>query len=165
MSWLVVKTKHNCEQKAKLNLERQGFTTFLPLVDVEKVIRGKKQVLRQAFFPSYIFAEYDQHCRLYQAKIRSSIGVIQVVSFGTSPSLVADSVITAIRERLMAANVAPVFSKGDAVTVKQGPFAGVDGIFQCSTGEQRATVLLQILANQTRVELGFDEFVEKQTQS
>lgn len=164
MSWLVVKTKHNCEQKAKLNLERQGFTTFLPLVDVEKVIRGKKRVVRQAFFPSYLFVEYDQHCRLYRAKIRSSIGVIQVVGFGTTPAFVAEPVITAIRQRLAVASAAPVFSRGDVVTVKQGPFAGVDGIFQCSTGEQRATVLLQILANQTQVELGFDEFVEKQTQ-
>ena len=64
MGWLVVKTKHKCEQKATLNLERQGFSTFLPLIDVEKVIRGKKVSIQEPLFPSYLFAEYDEHCQL-----------------------------------------------------------------------------------------------------
>ena len=161
MSWLVVKTKHKSEQKAMLNMERQGFTTFLPMIDVEKITRGKKVKVQEPLFPGYLFTKYDEHCQLYQAKIRSTFGVTQVVSFGQEPAKAHDSIIESIKNKLVVTPETPVFNAGDAVVVKSGPFSGVDGIFECSTGDERAIILLRILENQTRMELGFDEFEGK----
>lgn len=161
MSWLVVKTKHKSEQKAMLNMERQGFTTFLPMVNVEKITRGKKVHVKEPLFPGYLFTKYDEHCQQFQAKIRSTFGVTQVVSFGLEPAKAHDHIIDSIKYKLELTPEQPLFSPGDYVVVKSGPFSGVDGIFECSSGEERAIILLKILQNQTRMELGFDEFEVK----
>ena len=40
MPWIVVQTKSKCEQKANLNLERQGFVTYFPKL-LQKVKKKK----------------------------------------------------------------------------------------------------------------------------
>ena len=39
--WAVVRTKPNQEIRAKINLENQGFSTYLPILNQKKFYRGK----------------------------------------------------------------------------------------------------------------------------
>ena len=41
-----------------------------------------------------------------------------------------------------------LFEVGQKVVITQGPFAGIEGIFQMSDGEQRVMVLIEIMSKQ-----------------
>jgi transcriptional antiterminator RfaH len=42
---------------------------------------------------------------------------------------------------------------GDKVRVFDGPLAGVNGLFQAESGEDRALLLIEMMGRQTRVEV------------
>ena len=53
--WYLVHTRPNSERKAELNLQAQGFATFLP--QIEKTIRHARRLktVRRPLFPRYLF--------------------------------------------------------------------------------------------------------------
>ena len=58
-TWYVARTKTGGELRARLNLERQGFGTFLPR-EPRQMKRGRQQVVvLKALFPGYIFVDLD----------------------------------------------------------------------------------------------------------
>ena len=57
--WFLVRCKAKQEQRASLNFANQSIASYYPIIDVVKVRRGKKQVVREALFPGYIFVYLD----------------------------------------------------------------------------------------------------------
>ena len=55
MHWYLVHTKPRQEVVALLNLERQGYECYLPLIRVERVRRHFAQIVTEAMFPRYRF--------------------------------------------------------------------------------------------------------------
>jgi transcriptional antiterminator RfaH len=43
------------------------------------------------------------------------------------------------------------FHQGDLVTLTEGPFRGLNGVFMSYDGEERAIILLEILHKQTKL--------------
>ena len=155
--WHVVHTKPRLEQQAFDNLERQGYVCFLPTLDVEKVSRGKFSVATEPLFPRYVFIQLEHATadaglnKQSWAPIRSTLGVQRLVSFGTSPAVVEDALITELAAH-HEARQAPVaiFHANDPVVIKTGAFAGIEGIYQrlaqMPSGEARAFVLIELLS-------------------
>ena len=52
--WAVVRTKPNQEIRAKTNLENQGFSTYLPILNQKKFYRGKWTDYNEIIFKGYI---------------------------------------------------------------------------------------------------------------
>lgn len=152
--WYLVHTKPKQERRALDNLQRQGYPCFLPLVPVESVRRGRLAVVEQALFPRYLFIQLDDslHARAW-GPVRSTLGVTRLVSFGLQPARVPDDLIAQLRQQLqdLAAAPQPLFQPGQTVRVTQGPFAGLDCIYQMPDGDQRAIVLLTLLQRPVRV--------------
>jgi transcriptional antiterminator RfaH len=159
--WHVVHSKPRREQQALENLERQGYTCFLPTLDVEKIARGKFQIATEPLFPRYVFIQLEHATKnaglnmQSWAPIRSTLGVQRLVSFGASPAVVDDALIAelATHNATLQTPVA-IFEANDSVVIKQGAFAGVEGLYQRLTqlpsGEARAFVLIELL-NKTSV--------------
>jgi transcriptional antiterminator RfaH len=155
--WHVVHTKPRLEQQALENLERQGYTCFLPTLDVQKVSRGKFRIATEPLFPRYVFIQLEHAAedaglnKQIWAPIRSTLGVQRLVSFGTNPAVVGDELIAelAAHHEVRQAPV-EIFHVNDAVVIRQGPFAGVEGIYQrlakMPSGEARAFVLIELLS-------------------
>ena len=59
-SWYLVVTKPQSEFKARDNLLRQGYETYLPLVQTACRRNGKKIQRTEAFFPRYLFISLDK---------------------------------------------------------------------------------------------------------
>lgn len=154
LHWYLVHTKPRQEERALENLQRQGYPCFLPQVPVESVRRGRVVVAQQALFPRYLFIQLDDSLQARAwGPVRSTLGVTRLVTFGVQPARVPDDLIDQLRQQVqdLAADPQPLFRPGQAVRITQGPFAGLDCIYEIPDGDQRAIVLLTLLQRPVRV--------------
>ena len=151
--WYLVHTKVRQEQVALTQLERQGYPCFLPLLNTEKLRRGKLQVVQEPLFPRYLFIRLDTGTQSQSwAPIRSTLGVSRLVMFGQTPGRVGDELIEQLQAQHTAQMpVQALFQPGDAVTITQGPFAGIEAVYHMANGEERVMVLLDILSKQVKM--------------
>lgn len=156
-AWYLVHTKPRLEDTALLNLERQGYTCYLPRLQVEKIRRGKAVVVSEALFPRYLFVRLDASGQGQSwAPIRSTLGVSALVRFGSHPARVDEALVDLLRSREQTLAQVTLFTPGDAVRITDGPFAGIEAIYQAPDAERRSLVLLEILSKIVvmRVETG-----------
>jgi transcriptional antiterminator RfaH len=149
-AWYLVHTKARQEDTAITNLQRQNFRCYMPLLHLEKVRRGKSVVVAEPMFPSYVFVQLDTSDNIKGqswSPIRSTLGVRDLVKFGGHPAKVEADLITALheREQLQQSNPQALFAPGDKVVVTDGPFAGIEAIYQTADAEQRSMILLSML--------------------
>lgn len=155
LNWYLVHTKIRQEQCALENLERQGFSCFLPMMQIEKVRRGKVEVVAEPLFLRYLFVQLeDAGTGLSWAPIRSTSGVSRLVTFGTTPARASDELIGVLQSQCQAAStVEQLFTPGERVTIKDGAFAGLEAIYQMRDGESRVLVLIDIMSKSARLAL------------
>ncbi len=149
--WYVVHTKSGGENLAVVNLGRQGFTTYCPLI---RSIPPKLK--RVPLFPRYLFVELDIDAAPWRC-VNGTIGVTGLVQFGPRPSAVPDGVVEELMKRendeglVVLPNPVPRFRAGDRVVVSHGPFVEQLGVVNRMTGAQRAELLLQFMGRQVKV--------------
>jgi transcriptional antiterminator RfaH len=154
MHWYLIHTKPRQEQRALDNLLRQGYECFLPMLAVEKLRRGRVHLVQEALFSRYLFIRLGTGLvGQGWGPIRSTQGVTRLVTFGSEPAKIETQLVTLLREQQdEAANPAKLlFTPGDLVRIKDGPFAGLQGVYQMTDGEQRAMVLLEILSKPAKL--------------
>jgi len=148
LHWYLVHTKPRREQCALEHLERQGFACYLPMLRTEKLRRASLDTCDEPLFPRYLFIELglDLQARSW-GPIRSTVGVSRLVTFGAMPAKVPEGLIDQLRlqETQLRGEVVPLFQPGQRVRVTQGPFAGLEGVFQIAEGERRVLVLIEML--------------------
>jgi transcriptional antiterminator RfaH len=59
---------------------------------------------------------------------------------------VDDTLVDLLRQREQATRAEAMFTSGDAVVITDGPFAGLEAIYQTADAERRAFILLEILS-------------------
>lgn len=161
MHWYLVFTKPRQEQVALENLERQGYRCYLPQWQVEK----KKQRGRSAaewapvaepLFPRYLFIELDTGpTGPSWGPIRSTTGVTSLVRFGLQPAKAPAGLIDTLRamEAQHAQTAARPLEPGDLVSLREGPFAGLQAVFECQDSNARITLLLEVMSRPVRVQV------------
>ena len=152
-NWYLIHTKIRQERVALENLERQGFECFLPLMRAEKLRRGALQVVQEALFPRYLFIRLGSGLGSQSwAPIRSTLGVSRLVTFGLIPAKIDDDLIGVLRNQSESSDVVlRHFEPGEQVVVTDGPFVGVEAIYQMADAEGRVMVLLNILSKQVKM--------------
>ena len=156
LNWYVVHTKPRQEQRALENLEAQGYCCYLPVIQAEKIRRQKLILEQEPLFARYLFIELDASSGGKSwAPIRSTLGVSKLVAFGDEPIKVDTQLIELLREKNLplAEQTISLHSPGDKVQIKDGPFAGIEAIYEMSDGEARAMVLIELLSKTTRLTL------------
>lgn len=156
MFWYVVHTKPKQESRALLNLERQGFHCFLPMIPKKKVKSKAFEIIQEPLFSRYLFIELDTTLSGKSwAPIRSTLGVSKLVTFGNEPARVNPGLIELLRnqENTLAASPVAQYQPGDIVCIKEGPFRGLEAIYQMDDGEMRAMVLIELLQKPTRLQV------------
>lgn len=155
MQWYVVLTKPRQEQRAADNLLAQGGTVFLPMLPVERIVRGKRCLVEEVLFPGYLFLQLPADSVLH-SKVRSTFGVRGFLRFADQVVTVADAIIEDIRQRITLPASNEVFQPGEAVQFSSGPLKDYQAVFSGYSGEERAIVLISLLGqqNQLLVDLG-----------
>jgi len=160
LRWYLIRSKPLAETVAQLNLEQQGYETYLPRLG-HSVRRGnRRKDCVSALFPRYLFLRLNEG---YQplGPVRSSVGVTSVVRFGLSYAAVADEIIRDLRAREEADGLhrlqgRPMLTPGAPVRVTMGPFDGLEGVFERESGEDRVVVLLRLLGQDAHVRISTD---------
>ncbi len=152
-NWFLIHTKIRQEQIALDNLQRQGFECFLPLVRAEKLRRGALKVVQEPLFPRYLFTRLGTERESQSwGPIRSTLGVSRLVTFGQTPASIEAELVAEIRDRTERTDVQlRHFQPGEQVTVTEGPFLGMEAVYQMTDGEGRVMVLLNILSKQVKL--------------
>lgn len=146
--WYLVTTKPKSEFKAQENLLRQGYETYLPLIQTSR--RRNSQMINRTepFFPRYLFIHLNKESDNW-SPIRSTIGVSGLVRFGGLPAAVPENMITNLKnnenESGLQVYAKKVLKQGDKVDVIAGPFEGYTAIYQKMKNTERVSVLLDIV--------------------
>lgn len=149
--WYLVATKPKQERRAAEHLNNQSIEHFLPEVEVEKSLRGKRSVRIEPLFPGYLFVALPKSS-VFWSKIRSTRGIRDVIRFAGKPAVVMPDIIKQLKstigsdEKPLKLSMLP--KQGDSVEIKDGPFKGLSAIFQSFDGEERAIILLDLLGKQ-----------------
>ena len=155
-SWYLIFTKPRQEEVALTNLTRQGYGAYLPRVRQLRKRRGKRLHIVEPLFPRYLFIRLDSHTDNW-TPIRSTLGVMSLVRFGTEPARVPDDLVTRLKSHEDAEGLhewaEPKLAVGDRVRVVEGPLAGYEGILLAKSGRERVVLLLDMLGSQMRAQL------------
>ena len=159
-NWYVVATKTREEEKARVNLERQGYSAFLPKLSLKKRRKGHWQVVTESLFPGYLFVALELG-EDDPAPIRSTVGCIGLVRFAHAYTPVPGELIESLQAIESETNdVEAPFKPGDKVRFVSGPLAGIEAVFDMARGGDRAQVLLQLLGKDQRITVGIDEMIK-----
>jgi transcriptional antiterminator RfaH len=154
MHWFLVYTKPRQEKCALQNLEQQGYSCYLPLLSKEKLSQGALALSEEPLFPRYLFIKLAQD---FMAKswspISSTRGVSRLVRFGAEPARVDDALVETLRAHEASVLNEPVrlHKVGERVQLTQGPFSGIEGIYQMADGDRRVMVLIELLSKEVVV--------------
>ena len=141
--WYVVQTKPRQEFRAEAHLRNQGFRCVLPTLQAERIRRGKRVFANEPLFARYLFIELSALDAKWSV-LRSTRGVSRLVEFGGVPAKLPAVWIENFQCQAMAPR--RLFEPGQRVVVTQGPFSGLEGIYEMPDGESRAIVLMELLS-------------------
>ena len=147
--WFLIYTKPRQEERAKENLENQGFKTFLPMIAYEEIKQPKLYSLKP-MFPRYLFAKFNAEKKNW-VNIKSTRGVSHLITFGDKLTEVPDSVVDFLKTKVDDHDVVklkvtrPLFQKGDKLLINKGVFQGKQAQFLSSTGKERVRILLKLM--------------------
>ena len=157
-SWHLIYTKAKKEKVALDNLTCQNFQCYLPLINKEKILRGKKILTEEPAFPRYLFVRLSHDGQQNWSLIRSTIGVSHIVNFGGLAASLDDELIYNLKQKIDKALVVKAFSIGDKVEIIKGPFKGMEAIFNTYKGEERALLFLNFMAKNLTAKFDFRDF-------
>jgi transcriptional antiterminator RfaH len=158
--WYVVQTHPHAEAKAARHLQRQWFETYLPRYLKKRRHARRVESVAAPLFPRYLFVAVDMTTQRWLS-IRSTFGVTRLVCDGDRPAAVPMGVLDALRRRedatgLVQLDLRPRFAPGDKVSVLGGAFQDCLGLYEGMSGNERVTILLELLGRKVRVTLDSD---------
>ncbi len=172
--WYVVHTYSQFEksvQRALLEkIERAGMQDMFGqvLVPVEEVVElksGQKSISERKFFPGYLLVEMEMtdetwHLVKNLPKVTGFLG-----GSAMKPSPISQKEVDNIMQQMQAGVEKPrpkvLFEVGEAVRVKEGPFADFNGMVEdVNYDKSKLRVAVTIFGRSTPVELNFGQ-VEK----
>lgn len=148
LRWYVVNTKVNAEQSARLHLERQGYSVFLP--SFRRTVRHARTLreTRSPLFPSYLFVQFDAAWTRWRP-INGTVGVRAVVTGGDGrPAPVPEPIMAQLFARCPREIMEwreEELAVGTRVLMTAGPFANFVGEIQRFDGPGRVRLLLETL--------------------
>jgi transcriptional antiterminator RfaH len=162
LPWYVVHTKARQEQTAFDNLACQGYSVYLPRIQVLKRVRGQQLLRQEPLFPRYLFLQPSSAIHSI-APVRSSVGVSSLVRFGQEPAVILDQTLDGIRAFETLRNEAPLeqispFRPGRSIRVVDGPLTGMEGLIS-DVSHERVVALMHLLGKDTRVTLSHHQLL------
>src|SRR6056297_1718563 len=152
MTWYALQHKPAQGDRALTHLQKQEIACFYPKITVEKIKAGKRTKKLEPLFPGYLFVNLEQTDPMW-AKLRSTRGVLRIVGFANKPAPIGDDVIQHIKDSLDSVAQQGGIKPGQAVQLNEGPFEGINAIFQAYDGEARAIVLINFMQKQQRIKV------------
>ena len=155
-NWYLAYTKPRQEEIARVNLDQQGFDSYLPLYKkFKKTEQGPVSVF-EPMFPRYIFFRPGKPGQSIST-VRSTKGITTIVRFGFEPAVIGEDLLGRIRQLEEDRNHATLLElsklkAGQTVRLQHTALGDVQGLIQ-SVSSKRVSVLLEILGRPAVVQL------------
>ncbi|MCZ0933469.1 MAG: transcription termination/antitermination protein NusG [Oligoflexia bacterium] len=170
LKWYVLKTKTNCEARAKQmiedliktkNLKDKIGEVLIPEKEVIQIVKGKKVTRSKKIYPGYIFVKMKLSDELSYL-IKSITNVSHFVGGRFKPIEVPSEQLKVIDQQIEESSANPqaqiTFSEGEAVLVIDGPFKNFNGTVEEVNQEKgRVKVSVSIFGRPTPVEFDFSQ--------
>ena len=158
MNWYLLQTKPNSHSIACEHLKRQGFDVFLPLIIKTTKKRGKFLEAKAPLFPGYLFvgSSIDP---IPLKSVNGTRGVSKAVTLDGACRPVNPQIIEGLQQRCNEHGIIQQLGKiaeGNHAKIERGPFAEFISTVDQIKDDQRAWVLINLLQQQTRVEVRLD---------
>ena len=160
MTWYAIQLKPGQGDRALQNLQNQEVSCFYPKIEVENIQSGKRTKRLEPLFPGYLFVNLEQTDPMW-SKLRSTRGVLRVVSFAYRPASIADDVMHHIKVSLDKVAEQGGIKAGQSVELEGGPLKGLNGIFERYDGDERAIVLIDFMQKQQSVTVSVSDIQKR----
>ena len=153
--WFIAQIKPNSYYITTQNLERQGFETFLPKMEITQKQKNKFVVKNVNVFPGYMFVCFDPFIISWN-KINSTYGVSKILTFNKKPSEISSDLILELKTKYEI-NRNPMqkekIQKGDSIKFNLGPFADLIAKVESVDENNRIWVILEAMGGYQRLKL------------
>ena len=156
--WFVLQFKSNSQHIAAKNLNRQGFETFLPLLDTTSRKLSRFINTSKPLFPGYMFIKFDRAESVWH-KINSTYGVSRLITFNSHLKSIPTSFVDHLMKRYdLSGKLIPIkkLKKGDHVTLLKGPFANFIASVEKYEADQRIWILMNLMGRKTKIQTPSD---------
>ena len=153
--WFIAQIKPNSYETAIQNLERQGFETFLPKMEITQRQKNKFLIKNVIVFPGYMFVCFDPHIITW-TKINCTYGVSKILAFNKKPSEIPTDLILELKNKYEInsnSKEMKCLQRGDSVKFYTGPFADLIAKVENIDENNRIWVLLEAMGGYRRLRL------------
>jgi transcription antitermination factor NusG len=166
--WYALQCRSNQEPLVADKLGYDGIESFYPH-RIERIKaphwRGGEREIERKFFPGYLFARFDY---LPQARLVIAVPqVLNILGWGRTPVAIPDCEVEAVRQIVNAPEVSletvPYVAAGDAVRVKSGPLAGLEGFVAYSKSSARVIVSVTMMRRSISAEVAIADLERMDT--
>lgn len=155
LAWVVATTHPHSEAIALDNLQRQGFTSYCPMIRKRRSHARKVDFVLRPLFPGYVFVQLEAAGQRWRP-ILSTTGVRTLVRFGDEPATLDAGFIAGLRAREEdGAVIRPSvpYTVGQAVQIEGGPFDGLVAKILSLDDKDRIVVLLEVMNRGVKAKL------------
>ena len=157
-AWYVVKVKPRQERQVLAVLGHREIEVYFPQVKSRKKRADPSAV--EPLFPGYLFARLDALSPEWVVA-RAAPGVSYFLGTDRVPTPVPDVLVDEIRRRVAResrAPSAPRYRAGQKVRIVEGPFEGLDAVFDGTLSPTgRSRVLVMIVGRLASVQIDIDK--------
>jgi transcriptional antiterminator RfaH len=156
--WFVLQYKANAHHQARINLNQQGFDTFLPLLDVTSRKASRFVSTTKPLFPGYMFVKFDRAESDWH-KINNTYGVSRIITFNSILKSIPTRFIDNLMKRYdLSGKLLTVqkLKEGDQVTVLKGPFANFIATVEKYEADERISILMDLMGRKTKIQTSPD---------
>ena len=162
MPWYVVSTKPNQENRATLNLRKQGFEVLLPMMQKKRRHARQIETVLRPLFPGYLFVEFDPDSTQWRS-INGTFGVKALLTCKGRPQPIYSDFISSIRDLLNTEHVMTIppeeYQPGQKVAVMDGPMQGHIATIVNADDHGRVRIMLSMMGREIISTIGA-EYIE-----
>ena len=126
-TWYTLYTRSRHEKFVEQELSKKGIDAYTPKITIKKRWSDRIKEVEEPLFKSYCFAKFPL---IYKKNVVSQQGVVNIVNFSNRYVPVSENVIESLKILVsgeLKIDPYPYLNKGDRVTIKKGPFKGLEG--------------------------------------
>lgn len=149
--WHVVHVKPRCEKKLAGYCAASAIVCDLPLREETKIYQRRRVTVTKPVFPGYCFLNYSEAQRVDVLKSNLLVRVLDVVD--------QDQLVRELAQVHQALTVDPTldacaaFQAGKRVSIRSGPFCGLEGVVQMVRGKARVVLNVEMIGRALAVEV------------
>ncbi|MBV8050486.1 MAG: UpxY family transcription antiterminator [Acidobacteriaceae bacterium] len=155
--WYAIETRYRFERKVTVQLQRQGFETFLPAIKQIHRWSDRRKVVDTPLFPGYTFARTDSSAANYK-QILQTAGVVGLITFSGAAAPVPAKQIEDLRKLLsqdVPCALHPFLKAGQKVRIRGGCLDGLEGVL---AGTGRKHLVISIDSIQQAIAITIDGY-------